>query len=111
MRKDDIVARLGGEEFAVVYPGQSVDAALVPAERIRRAVETAVLDLSGVKVAVAVSIGLADFPHHAQNQTDLIERADQALYHAKHTGRNRVCTYDQVLAANQEGPKPVAGGE
>ncbi len=107
MRKVDIVARLGGEEFAVVCPEQSVEAALVPAERIRKAVEGSVLDLNGVKVQVAVSIGLADFPHHSDNQADLIDRADQALYHAKHTGRNRVCTYDQVLAAEKE--KAAAG--
>ncbi|MBI3891059.1 MAG: diguanylate cyclase [Candidatus Wallbacteria bacterium] len=105
MRKVDIVARLGGEEFAVVCPEQNVEAALVPAERIRRTIEGAMLDLSGVKVNVTVSIGLADFPNHAQNQADVIDRADQALYHAKHTGRNRVCSYDQVLAAAAAPPK------
>ncbi len=103
MRKVDIVSRLGGEEFAVVCPELPTEAAAVPAERIRHSIETARLDLGGVKVNVTVSIGLADFPRHARTQEDLIERSDQALYHAKHTGRNRVCTYDEVPRETDDG--------
>ncbi|MBI4870733.1 MAG: diguanylate cyclase [Candidatus Riflebacteria bacterium] len=96
MRKVDIVSRLGGEEFAVVCPEQSAEIASIPAERIRKTIESAALDLGGTTVQITVSIGLADYPGHAQKQGVLMEYADQALYHAKHTGRNRVCTFDQV---------------
>ncbi len=104
MRKVDIVSRLGGEEFAVVCPEQTADVAAIPAERIRKTIENALLDLGGTKVQVTVSIGLADFPKHASTQEQVMEFSDQALYHAKHTGRNRVCTFDEVPPAE---PKPA----
>ena len=103
VRKVDIVSRLGGEEFAIICPEQAVDEAIVPAERIRRSIEEKelVLGASREKVRVTVSIGLADFPLDADSEHELIERADQALYGAKHGGRNRVMLFRQ-LAENEK---------
>jgi len=105
VRKVDIVARLGGEEFAIVCPEQSAQQSLVPAERIRRAIEAEVLDLGVATVNITVSVGLADFPADASNEHDLIEFADQALYYAKDTGRNRVCLFEDVPEERREVPE------
>jgi diguanylate cyclase (GGDEF)-like protein len=84
VRGDTLVARYGGEEFALVAQRCSMDAALQMAERLRAAVE------SGCG-GTTISIGVAQFgPNTTQSGQSLIERADAALYQAKHLGRNRV---------------------
>jgi diguanylate cyclase (GGDEF)-like protein len=84
-RTGDIPARYGGEEFAVILSATDVEQAELAAERLRVAIATADLGAH-----VTVSIGLATFPHHGANPVELIRAADQALYQAKNTGRNRV---------------------
>jgi diguanylate cyclase (GGDEF)-like protein len=86
----DFVARYGGEEFAVILPKQDRAAALIKAEKIRKAIEADSFDFEGVSAKVTVSIGLAAFPESAMTKKGLIDKADQALYRAKHGGRNRV---------------------
>jgi diguanylate cyclase (GGDEF)-like protein len=91
-RGADTVARYGGEEFVVVAPGTDKDGAAALAERIRMAVEAEPFEgnESEPQVTKTVSIGVANFPEDAIVQSELIEKADQALYKAKHSGRNRV---------------------
>ncbi len=84
-RTYDHVARFGGEEFAVVLPDTSVEAATVVTERIRAAVEAFRWD----RRPLTVSIGFATMATVTDSMT-ILERADQALYQAKHQGRNRV---------------------
>ncbi|PKK91750.1 MAG: hypothetical protein CVV64_03550 [Candidatus Wallbacteria bacterium HGW-Wallbacteria-1] len=96
MREVDIVARYGGEEFAVICPEKSYEEILIPAERLRVAVENYDLEIAGKRVPITISIGIATYPTDAGDKKTLIERADQALYHAKETGRNRVCLYRQI---------------
>jgi len=96
VRNVDIVARLGGEEFAIICPEQSAQQSLVPAERIRRSIEAAELDLGVDKVNITVSIGVADFPNDADTERDVMEFADQAMYFGKQTGRNRVIMWSDV---------------
>ena len=91
-RDNDIVARYGGEEFSVIMPETNSRDAIKYAERARKRVE-AKLCKEKYGDCVTISIGVASFPHTAENATDLLERADEALYIAKKDGRNNVKFY------------------
>ncbi|MEO6059172.1 MAG: diguanylate cyclase [Candidatus Limnocylindria bacterium] len=93
-RKEDTVARFGGEEFLVILPETPAEGATLKAERIRAAIEghRFAIDEGGAEVSVTASIGLALFPKHGRTPETLIAAADQALYHSKQGGRNRVTT-------------------
>jgi len=85
-RKIDIIARYGGEEFSIILPNTKKEEALILAERLRKSVETKP-ELKGV----TISIGIATYPEDGEEKEALIRKADQALYEAKRTGKNRVC--------------------
>ena len=91
VREEDVVARYGGEEMAVVLANCSMEVARQKAERIRKCVEaeTFYLDGSSVPIKVTVSIGVSESFGNEMPER-LIERADQALYQAKNQGRNQV---------------------
>lgn len=99
VRASDFVFRYGGEEFMIVLAEVEGRQAQLLAEKIRKRVEAAQIDLSGERtIAVTVSIGLAEHQGHPDYQL-LLDSADQALYEAKHGGRNRVVvaeTADEV---------------
>jgi two-component system, cell cycle response regulator len=97
-RKIDITARYGGEEFAVVLDNADVHQARTVAERIRLEIGKLVVETEKGPLSVTESIGVAAFPEDGRDRATLIERADLALYHAKHTGRNRVVTYQEFQA-------------
>ncbi|MFC1621192.1 sensor domain-containing diguanylate cyclase [Candidatus Omnitrophota bacterium] len=86
-KRIDIVARYGGEEFIILLPGTNKQEALVLAERLRKTVKKS-KNLKGV----TISIGAASFPRDGKEKEPLISKADKALYKAKHTGKNKVCT-------------------
>jgi hypothetical protein len=88
MRTDDVIGRLGGEEFAAVVPGDG-DVASGIAERVRMAFETAGVDVSGCPLKATVSIGAA-WTAEAVRIDELLAAADAALYRAKEAGRNRL---------------------
>ncbi|WP_461210328.1 GGDEF domain-containing protein [Desulfocurvus sp. DL9XJH121] len=90
LRRGDSLARFGGDEFAVLLPGTQAEAARDIAERIRRRVETDILDTGEARIACTVSIGCATHPGGLATPAQLIERADTALYEAKQRGRNRL---------------------
>jgi diguanylate cyclase (GGDEF)-like protein len=98
VRKIDIVARYGGEEFAIVLEGTDAAGAQQLAERVRIDVGKQVFQSEKGTFGVTLSLGVACYPHDAKEKHVLIERADQALYFAKHNGRNRAVTYEQLLA-------------
>jgi diguanylate cyclase (GGDEF)-like protein len=90
-RATDVIARVGGEEFAVVLPGTAVKAAEALAERIRARVEGEVFhSVADQPFGVSVSIGVAERKESDGDYGDIISRADEALYAAKAAGRNRV---------------------
>jgi diguanylate cyclase (GGDEF)-like protein len=94
MRGYDIVSRYGGEEFVVIMPKTLKNDALVVAEYLRQ--EVAAFPFEGRENMpdnrVTISIGVASFPEDGADAAALLLSADQALYKAKHEGRNKVCT-------------------
>ena len=91
VRDTEIVARMGGEEFALLLPQTEVQQAQIAAERIRASIEAHPFRaVDGQPIRVTVSIGLAGYPPHGATRADLLERADRALYAAKNGGRNQV---------------------
>jgi len=103
VRSCDYVARYGGEEFILMLPEVGVAGGLEVAERIRERVARERISPKGDRITV--SIGMAMFPEHAERPEDLFQQADQALYAAKTSGRNRVVTAaGQAAAGPEEGP-------
>ena len=97
MRANDELARLGGEEFAVLLPGAGVVEAREIAERIRARVEARPLRVDGVVISMTVSVGLAlELDRRPLDLDDALRRADDSLYAAKRAGRNRVCVADRT---------------
>lgn len=92
VREIDVVCRYGGEEFAVLLPETDAEGAFVVAEKVREAVAShSFLDADGNRgVRLTVSIGLATYPASAADREELLRQADDALYNAKTTGRDRV---------------------
>jgi diguanylate cyclase (GGDEF)-like protein len=98
-RKCDIAARYGGEEFSIVMPHTSKENARLFAERLRNEVEKTFADETEIDPAhrVTISCGIATYPEDADNKSELISRADLALYEAKHAGKNRTCLYTRAM--------------
>ena len=103
VRSCDLIGRLGGEEFAAVLYNISRDRALVVAERIRESFAAAAVEVDGRPVLATVSIGVVVNHDRPLDVPDLLAQADQALYHAKERGRNRVeiATVDLIFRRAQ----------
>lgn len=99
IRKEDIACRLGGEEFVLVLPDATMEQAVARAEKICDATRAMSIKHHRETLSVTVSIGVCDYPSHAQNPEELIQNADGALYRAKNGGRNRVIPHDAEKAA------------
>jgi diguanylate cyclase (GGDEF)-like protein len=93
IRSGDIVARYGGEEFLVILPATDKNGAFIAAEKIRKNIEQTKFENASNQPLgkVTVSIGVATYPTDAQDYIKLIEAADQFLYKAKTSGKNKVC--------------------
>ena len=104
LRSSDLVGRLGGEEFAAVLCDAGRDKALALAERIRTSFAEAAAEVDGRPVAASLSIGMVLNADQPLDVPELLRQADQALYHAKERGRNRVelASLDLVLARKDE---------
>ncbi len=89
-RKDESVCRIGGEEFLVICPQATVEEAAVGAERLRRAVQDAVIQTHDLDLRMTVSLGVAEREVEMPGADDLLRAADHALYAAKRSGRNTV---------------------
>ncbi len=92
IRQIDLVGRYGGEEFSVFLAETGEEEARVVAERIRSSIENKRIRAYDEELRVTISIGISVFPEHALDNPALLSKADDALYQAKNSGRNRVCT-------------------
>jgi predicted signal transduction protein with EAL and GGDEF domain len=89
-RQTDVAARIGGEEFVLLLPETDEAAAETTAERLRKAIQVHTRALPGENLEVTVSIGVAGASLAMSGFEVLLKHADEALYEAKRTGRNRV---------------------
>lgn len=89
-RKQDLFARVGGEEFSILLPDTSLDGALECAERFRKHVECESIEVNGIKIQFTFSAGVATLCKDDSSIESVVSRADAAMYRAKKEGRNRV---------------------
>ncbi|HPW40519.1 MAG TPA: diguanylate cyclase [Bacillota bacterium] len=92
VRKGDICGRYGGEEIIILLPGTDAKGAYSVAEKIRKKIENA--KLLGLNTPLTISLGISSYPEHGTWAKDLIDKADQALYHVKESGRNGSRIYE-----------------
>ncbi|HRD35719.1 MAG TPA: diguanylate cyclase [Rhodocyclaceae bacterium] len=90
LRRQEIICRVGGDEFMLICPNTTVDDALICAERLRRAVAARRLSVRSAELELSVSIGVATRDSHVRDAEALIRLADEGAYAAKEQGRNRV---------------------
>ncbi|NMO20500.1 diguanylate cyclase [Pyxidicoccus fallax] len=106
-RDTDVVARYGGEEFVIVMPETDSKGAFTISERIREAVKAETFQTEMGPLKITMSLGIATFPDHGMEKQQLIDLADQCLYHSKRNGRNQSVTVEKM----QGGRKLQAAAE
>ncbi|MBX3010930.1 MAG: diguanylate cyclase [Caldilineaceae bacterium] len=109
VREHDIVARFGGEEFAILLPDTYLDEALPLMEKIRSAIAAAVFESgpNATPITATMSFGVAAREYVGQDARELIHNADQALYQAKATTRNRICYFTTGTMKEFSAGKPL----
>ncbi|MCK5294154.1 MAG: GGDEF domain-containing protein, partial [Arcobacteraceae bacterium] len=92
-RKSDVTCRYGGEEFVILLPDTSIEGATILAQKIRKSIESLFINISPNKdLKFTISLGVSQVNLENENNIELsLKRADDALYKAKETGRNKVC--------------------
>jgi diguanylate cyclase (GGDEF)-like protein len=91
VRETDTIARYGGDEFVVVLPETPAAGAVIIAERIRKSIEShCFLQGQGLVARISASFGIASYPDHALTPEGLIQKADQAMYRVKESGKNGI---------------------
>jgi diguanylate cyclase (GGDEF)-like protein/PAS domain S-box-containing protein len=93
LRKTDILGRYGGEEFAAVLPETARAGARLVAEKLRECIHNRSIATPNALVSMTASVGIGFYDERCQSLDELMDRADQALYEAKRTGRDRVCVW------------------
>jgi two-component system, cell cycle response regulator len=102
LRDSDQIARYGGEEFAIILPMTEPGGAMQAAERLRQGVESLKMHYNDRPIAVTMSFGVASMEGDREVDVEsLVKKADEALYEAKNTGRNKCCFY------KKQGPQPA----
>ncbi|HUQ48027.1 MAG TPA: PleD family two-component system response regulator [Gemmatimonadaceae bacterium] len=110
-REIDRVGRYGGEEFLLLLPGTVLDAAVTFAERLRQRVDTHTFSYEGGTLKRTVSFGVASWPHpKIKGREGMLKAADDALYVAKESGRNRVVRFDSPEFNDHTGQKAESDG-
>ena len=92
-RAIDVVARIGGEEFAIILPAAGSSGALTSAKKL----QVSIAAISNLKRPITISLGIAVLKEDIYKPETLLQQADQALYEAKKTGRNRICIYQEKI--------------
>ena len=101
-RKNDIFARIGGEEFCIVLPSCNIDVAMLRAEACRAAIEEIITEASGCEFTITASFGVTDAQRSGYDLDKLLADADFAAYASKHANRNRVTMFQVPEASKQE---------
>ncbi len=91
LRVNDVLARIGGEEFALITPEVGLDGAKELAAKINRLIGDTRFEFEGARVKVTVSIGVAEWQTQYEDPSDVLKAADDKMYEAKRNGRNQVC--------------------
>lgn len=107
IRPTDICCRYGGEEFVIILPDTGINEAESLAERLRSTVEKA--RLMGPGNSLTISLGVSYYPKHGSMRDELIGKADQALYHAKESGRNRCSVWNTRMRKLSKRMDKLAG--
>ena len=96
--EDVLIARYGGDEFALLFPGMVREQVFLIMEKIRTAVE-AQTKFGSVATNITITAGIASYPIDGNTESEIVRKADQALYRAKVTGRNIIrLAYDEKMA-------------
>jgi diguanylate cyclase (GGDEF)-like protein len=90
LRETDLIGRIGGEEFVAILPETTIEGATDTSERVRKAIEAQPITTDEGPVAYTASIGVTEFRESDKSLEETLSRADEALYKAKSSGRNRV---------------------
>lgn len=102
-RSADVVARMGGEEFAVLLPRADINASFHVAEHLKTVIADASIPIDGGNtLSVTVSIGVSEVDSDDGKIDQALKRADDALYQAKNSGRGRVVKYEERRASAKE---------
>jgi diguanylate cyclase (GGDEF)-like protein len=100
LRTSDIICRFGGDEFVALLPQLPRKRAKEAAERLRSAIQNTSFDVDGKAVSSTVSIGIATYPDEVGIVYELLDKADEALYECKRSGRNSVVNYGDVKSSS-----------
>jgi diguanylate cyclase (GGDEF)-like protein len=90
IRKSDIAARMGGDEFVLIAPETTLSQASIIANRILAETNSHFIEIEGEKHFISVSIGIYSFPKHGETTEDLLDQADKAMFEAKRNDKNRI---------------------
>ena len=108
---DDVLARVGGEEFVVVLPGVDMARAIDMADELRERIESSSLDVEGEELLMTSSFGVATLTGKDTCLNDIIVRADRALYRSKRAGRNQVDLESSQMMISEDGSlQPISPG-
>ncbi|MBE3675372.1 diguanylate cyclase [Pseudoalteromonas paragorgicola KMM 3548] len=91
VRKSDFIARYGGEEFVLLMPGVSLENATLPLDKVRKVIKNIPFKFREKQIEITISVGATQFKK-GDTLLKAFDRADDALYEAKNSGRDRLCT-------------------
>ena len=110
-RKEDVIARVGGEEFALLLPGTNLRDAMALADQMCSKIGSSPMDMTSVGLPMTSSFGVAAISAKDKSLDDMVLRADRAMYRSKRAGRNQVDLESSQLMLAQDGTlKPVESG-
>ncbi len=108
LRTSDVVARYGGDEFAVILTDTGREEVVISGQRVCLAIAACTVVGGGATIGLSASVGVAVLGLHAQERQDLIRAADQAAYAAKRSGKGRVCWPEDVATTFDRNPTVLA---